>query len=166
MAEVIAIDLAHRYQVALTVSSAGTDALVDQPATGGAVDTARRLGLDLSAHRSRPVDAELAAGADLLVTMERRHTLDLVNRHDAPAGRVFTLPELSAWATGRPPGPDETIEAWLHRLGADRTPLEALGAGEIDDPVGRSNRRYRRTAAEITAALDAVIAAMAVAGGR
>lgn len=54
-------------------SSAGTFALPGQPATGGAVKAASAHGLDLTAHRSRPLTAELVASADLVVGMTVDH---------------------------------------------------------------------------------------------
>lgn len=166
MGEVIARDLAARRGIDVVVGSAGTRALPDIEATAGAIDTVRRRGLDLTAHRSRPVDAVLVASSDLIVTMERQHVLDLVNEHGAPLHRVFTLPELASAALGAGvPLIGETPTVWLDRIGGERSPMSILAAREIDDPIGRSNRHYRRAATEIEAALDAVVAAIGATSG-
>ena len=55
------------------VLSAGTAAWDGQPASAGASEAAARVGLDLTAHRSRRPDADLLSGADLVLVMEREH---------------------------------------------------------------------------------------------
>jgi protein-tyrosine-phosphatase len=55
---------------------------------------ARSLGLDISNHRSRPLDDVDVAGMDLLVTMERQHSALAVVDFRAPPERTFTLGEI------------------------------------------------------------------------
>lgn len=57
------------------VVSAGTAALDGQPASAGAREAAARVGLDVTAHRSRRAAAEVLRGADLVLVMEREHAL-------------------------------------------------------------------------------------------
>jgi protein-tyrosine-phosphatase len=56
------------------VSSAGTQALAGNGATGLAIAIAEEHGLDLLGHRARQLTPELVAGADLVVGMTREHT--------------------------------------------------------------------------------------------
>ena len=55
------------------VLSAGTAASDGQPASAGASEAAARVGLDLTAHRSRRPDAGLLSDADLVLVMEPGH---------------------------------------------------------------------------------------------
>lgn len=59
--------------VGFIVESVGMAAQADSAATAEAVDIARRLGADLSRHRSRPMSAEMLMEADFLVTMTYSH---------------------------------------------------------------------------------------------
>lgn len=95
MGEAIARSLLYERSIASEVASAGTEALDGMEATDGAKITARKLGLDLSEHRSRAVSGDLVAMADLVVAMEPRHVVDLVNEFDAALARTYTLPELA-----------------------------------------------------------------------
>ena len=69
--------LQHLSGGAVEVRSAG---LLEEgaPATADMIDTARRLGHDLTEHRSRRVNTARLAWADLIVTMTGQHVIDLV----------------------------------------------------------------------------------------
>ena len=116
----------------------------------------KELGLDLRHHESTLATAALATAADLILTMERQHLIDLVGGHGAVFHRTFTLPELAGFAmfTGRR-SVDLPLDDWLVRLTPGRTPLSVLGpqTEEIADPIGRSRRRYRTAAQEIEQSL-------------
>jgi len=75
-----------------------------------------------------------------------------VLRPDA-AGRIFTFTDVvaRAEATG-PRRSDETLAAYVRRLGSGRDPgalLHASPADDIADPVGRGPARYRETARQL-----------------
>ena len=55
------------------VTSAGTVATSGQPASEGSRRVAAADGFDLSAHRARPVTAELVRAADFVFVMSRAH---------------------------------------------------------------------------------------------
>lgn len=143
----------------IVVGSAGTRAYPGVAATERAIATAGKLGLDLSQHVSRPVTDDLVAGSDLIVAMERDHVMTLVADHGAPLARTFTMPELASYAAGHPArDAGETLDDWLHRIAAGRTPHSAMGsAPEIDDPIGRSMRRYRASAKAIATASAVIL---------
>jgi 2-C-methyl-D-erythritol 4-phosphate cytidylyltransferase len=63
----------------LEVRSAGVAAYPGAPASQGALDAARRRGMDLSPHRSAPLSEELLEWADLILTMSTSH-LEVVHR--------------------------------------------------------------------------------------
>ena len=60
---------AENRNVNVAVSSAGTFAADRAPASPRAVAAAALLGADLAAHRSRPLDPDILAGADLVIAM-------------------------------------------------------------------------------------------------
>lgn len=72
MAEALARDLL-KDQPGVTVGSAGVCAGLGQPATREAVAAMRALGLDLTRHRSRPLDEALIEAADQIYTMTASH---------------------------------------------------------------------------------------------
>lgn len=79
MAEVItrrrAAELGYAH---LEVSSAGVGAFGGSPASDGAARAAEAHGLDLSRHRSTLLTAELAADADLILTMSPSHLMRVI----------------------------------------------------------------------------------------
>ena len=74
MAEVVARQVAwERGMRGLTVGSAGTHAWDGQPASEGARDAVRELGLDLESHASTLLTAQVVAESDLLLCMTGSH---------------------------------------------------------------------------------------------
>jgi protein-tyrosine-phosphatase len=75
----------------LTVSSAGVAAWSGDPASPEAVQALFDKGIDLSRHSSRKLDAEIVAGADLLLTMTGYHREHVLNTFPEAADKVFLL---------------------------------------------------------------------------
>lgn len=100
----------------LEVRSAGTSAMDGAPASEGSYLVALEHGLDLSAHRARPLTRDLVQQADLVLTMSRRHLQ-----------RVRDLGGES--------------KAWLFSEFAQAGDADA----EIPDPVGLGMDAYRET---------------------
>jgi len=74
------------------VSSAGVAALPDRPAHPLSIETVARAGYgDLSAHRSRPLNAALLRQADFVLCMEHAHRDAIVARAPQAAGKVRLL---------------------------------------------------------------------------
>jgi protein-tyrosine phosphatase len=73
------------------VLSAGLSACSDDPATPESAEILREMGVDLSAHRSRPCSAELIARADDVIAMTRSHLLTLVGRYPVLPGALRLL---------------------------------------------------------------------------
>lgn len=80
-------------ELKLQVNSAGTSAFGNQPASSNAILAVRELGVDLSAHRSKAVTAELMNEADLVLAMTNSHKQQLLRFMPQAAGKVFTLAE-------------------------------------------------------------------------
>jgi protein-tyrosine phosphatase len=80
--------------LSVKVSSFGTLDLDARPALSDAIAVGRSLGVDLTAHRSRAVQAGGLGGADLVVGFEPSHVAAAVVRGGADGARVFTILEL------------------------------------------------------------------------
>lgn len=166
LAEVIARDALARREVNALVLSAGT-LNGGFPAATGSVRVARELGLDLSAHRSRQLNRAMIDAADVVVTMESEHVLDIATLAPGAQAWSLTAKELSNRAelvaahqgVAAHPGssltPDE-LQDWVRSAGM--RPLEALLAEDLDveDPIGRSVRAFRQTADELDRLLDTI----------
>jgi protein-tyrosine-phosphatase len=122
MAEAILKEmLTKRGEVGLEVTSAGTDALMGGRATGLAVETMRDKGIDLTGFKSKPVDERLIRESELVLTMTLRQKEEIISRHPAAEGKVFTLKEFAG----------------------------ECGALDIEDPYGPDRIRYRMCVREI-----------------
>jgi protein-tyrosine-phosphatase len=76
------------------VESAGTWAPESQPPLPRALQTAQQMGLDISAHRSRNLNARLVATFDLILVMERSHKEALQVEFPHYAHKVYLLSEM------------------------------------------------------------------------
>ena len=97
MAEVLLRRHLEQAGVEATVSSAG---LYEGgvPATDHGVATMADRGLDLSAHRSRQVDADMLRRADLVIAMARQHVREAAVLVPDALAKTFTLKELARGA--------------------------------------------------------------------
>lgn len=112
----------------VTVSSAGTAALVGYPADPLAIDVAGARGLDLSLHRGRQAAPPLLVAADLVLVMTAAHAAWVHDRVPPLRGRVQLL---GRWRELEVPDPygqpraafesalaqiDDCVSDWLPRL--------------------------------------------------
>jgi protein-tyrosine phosphatase len=132
----------------------GIDAIVEsagflepgQTACATMTNFGGELGLDLSFHRSRPVDSFVIGDANLVLAMERRHARDLMVSFDIGFERVFTIGGLLTQAVSTPPM-GEGLDEWLARIAKCRSYSEFLGSNyddDVVDPHGESKRIHRR----------------------
>ncbi|HYF76826.1 MAG TPA: low molecular weight protein arginine phosphatase [Symbiobacteriaceae bacterium] len=124
--------LKHAWQAAnpgwdLEVISAGTGAMPGSVASPHAVSAMRSRGLDLSAHRSRPVDDQTLASVDLVLTMTHRHKEHILSRWPHLAGRVYQLGEYAG------------------------------NGQDISDPFGGTLQDYEATACDLSTKLPVVV---------
>jgi protein-tyrosine phosphatase len=80
----------------VTLTSAGTRALVDYPMPDDAQRVAHALGIpadSAAAHRAQQLTAEQIADADLVVALAREHRADIVRTLPAAARKTVTLRE-------------------------------------------------------------------------
>jgi protein-tyrosine phosphatase len=111
-------------------------------------------GVDISAHRSRPLTSQLVAEADLVLAMERSHVAEVVVLVPDAVRRTLTVRELGrrVWDTGPRPA-SEPISVWVQRAVGDRDLRELLGtpqgADDIPDPIGHPISAYRKLVDEL-----------------
>lgn len=140
MAEVVARKAAERRGLTrLEVRSAGVAAFPGMEAAGGAIRASRRRGLDLEGHRSRPLDPELVAWADLILTMSPSHLGGVVAAGGGDHAAVITNVQrvLPGPGEGSGDGPDPT--------------------GGVPDPFGGPDELYEVTMEELERLVDGVM---------
>lgn len=149
----------------LEISSAG---LLDEgaavPATG--VEVAARLGLDLGSHRSRRVQPEYLAAADLILTMTREQVRELVVLDPDAWSRTFLLAEFAGWLNEHERPAGVPLGPWIREQASRRPRTELLrppGDAEIPDPLGRPPRVWRSVARRLTTEMDAVVSRLQAA---
>ena len=124
-----------------------------QPASPHAVAVLAARGYDLSGHLSRQLSAELVAGSDLILGMERRHLRAAAVLAPGAFDRTFTLREFirRGLAVGPCRAP-ESFVAWLGRLNENRLPEQLLAdnlADDVADPVGAPIAEFEKAADEL-----------------
>jgi protein-tyrosine-phosphatase len=123
------------------------------PPTPEAIAVMAEQDIDIAGHVSCTLDTELAQSASLVIGMTRHHVREAVVAYGADIERTFTLKELVRRGDEvGPRHPDETVFAWLARVGAGRRTADLMGEDEGDDiadPVGRPRSVYEDTAHEL-----------------
>jgi protein-tyrosine-phosphatase len=143
------------------VSSAGFLA-DDQPVAGGTLSALKKRSVSAEGLTpSRRVTPELLGHSDLILAMARLHVREAVVLNRYVFGRTFTLKELVRRAEEQGAREsDESFDAWLARVGADRTSSDHLGESDdddVEDPVGGPARVFRRTADELDVLIDRLV---------
>ncbi|MEG6588166.1 low molecular weight protein arginine phosphatase [Paenibacillus barengoltzii] len=171
MAEGMLRKLARDRGLDVEVRSAGVAAMKGASISRHAEAVLRDRGIK-ETFESTPLYAELAEWADLILTLTQGHKRQVIHSFPETADKIFTLKEYVE--------EDASILATLEefrRLAADRELARALGkewpaeqqrrldelhlrlpAFDISDPFGGSRADYDRTAAEISVALEKLIA--------
>ena len=142
------------------VHSAGTLPWVGS-ASNGARAAMRERGLDLDAHRSRALSADLIDAAYLVLGMTRQHVWSVANYAPDAVERAFLVGELIRLGTAAGSRfVDEPLRAWATRVAALRADPRVPGQpqDEVADPAGESLDVYRATAARLDADLDRLVA--------
>ena len=136
--------------------------------TGPADPQAKRVmaarGIDIDGHRARQFQPVDAATADLVVTMERAHVIEIVAEATSALGHTFTLPELVRLGSAVGPVGEAGLTEWLASVAALRDPASMLRgnpADEVDDPYGRGRRSFNRCADQLDQLCAATIELLA-----
>ena len=114
----------------LEVRSAGTMASGGSPASRGAAQVAREVGLDVTPHRSTEVSEEVVGWADLVLCMAPSHGMDV--QDVAPGAPTVLLTDFLP-------------------------PDHELHGRPVSDPVGGGIGKYRETLAVLREAVTAVL---------
>ena len=117
----------------LSYSSAGTYALVDEPASEHAVTALGERGIDHTGHRARQLTRELIENSDLVIVMTQRHRAAVLALDPSARSRVLVFGDLD----------------------------DARGSPDIDDPYGGELADYRKTRDEIEGLTSSLIAYLA-----
>lgn len=88
-----------------TVVSAGTWADNGSPAAAGALVGGQSMGLNLGAHRSRSIDAELVRAADLILVMEQGQKEAIRSEFPESAGKMQLISEATTGVAYDVPDP-------------------------------------------------------------
>ncbi len=126
-------EIAARGWVGIEVASAGVAAGSGGEASEGSRVAAAEAGLDLSAHRSRPLTPELIAASELILTMSDRH-LEWVERLGGE-GKAAVITSFARGEEVQPPRPGEGVT----------------------DPFGGDLEAYRGTLAHLEALIPRVL---------
>lgn len=150
--------LAQRGCNGIRVSSVGTWANEDSPAMPEAVELLSSRGIDLSRHRSRPVDAEELATADVIVVMTSVHVREIRTAHPDVLPKVLLLKELAEIA----PNPDVGTGTPGDRLRGllTGTRPESRRSLDLDDPIGLPIGAYERCADDLQRGIDVLVNAL------
>jgi protein-tyrosine-phosphatase len=103
------------------------------------------LGVTGDEQRSRRLGDDDVRWADLVVTAERLHVVEIASRWPDAFGKSFTLREVVQLATSAGPV-DGDVGSWIRELGTGRSPvtyLDGLADDDLADPTGGSPADWR-----------------------
>lgn len=155
----------------ITVASAGTHALVDQPMTEQNQRIAADLGVtDGANHRARQLVADHVRDADLVLALSREHRKQIVEMLPRAARKTFTLREFArlseAFEASHPnlsviEDPGARMRTLVQELAQSRGTVLAPEHPEDDDvvdPFRQSDEVYRESADQLVPAVNATAA--------
>lgn len=151
----------------IALASAGVRALVGAPVDPASARALEELGSTADGFRARQLTEQLAAAADLTLTMTRAHRADVLARAPRAMARTFTLREAARLLNLVDPGeplpdvPEERMRALVARMAAMRSRRPTGPDDDIADPVGQDDEVHRRTARTIAEALLPVLRRLA-----
>jgi protein-tyrosine phosphatase len=118
------------------VGSAGTWAEQGFPASSGAQDVMRTIGIDISGHRSQPLETHLLDAADLVIVMTSVHVSEVLELDGGARHKTFMAKEFAELEPAASGGP---VDAILD--GRRPEPRRSL---DVDDPIGLPFMAYER----------------------
>ncbi len=128
MAEGILKSMAKEKNLSLEVKSAGISVFDGDNASKNSIEAMKKIGIDISGHKSRQLHRELIDEADLILTMSKSHKEFIISRFPSYKNKVFTLLE------------------YAHKTNRD-----------VADPFGGSLTLYEHTRDEIYQAIEKTI---------
>ena len=152
------------------ILSAGTRAPVGEAMDPNSAAALRRLGGNPSDLHATPLTPELAAGADLVLTMTRRHRRAVLEMSPRGLRRTFTLLEAANLLDGidvgdlRELAPAERARELGLRLHAARARRSPSSPDDIVDPIGRAASVHEAVADVIAGALHPLLSVLSPSG--
>ncbi len=134
----------------LSMSSAGTRAVIGHPIHPSAAIILEELGGDPSNFAARQLKPKIAAAADLIIAMTREHRDIVLEAAPHQLQRTFTLTEVARLVSLD--GADTLAE-----LAALRPHLTANDIADIPDPIGQSHEVFAAIGAQIAGLLPPIM---------
>lgn len=152
----------------IRVTSAGTRALVGHDMDPSTRALLEQAGVDADGFSARQLTAELVAEADLVLTAAREHRTAAAQLNPSALRRVMTLRDLADLLEGvdlsahRPLDPAAPWVRQVVEAASMRRSLVPARQDDVDvtDPIGGPPELFARMAAEVDAALPAVVRAL------
>jgi len=153
----------------LRVTSAGTRAVVDSPMDPTSREIAEGLGIveGIKEHRAQQLQASLAEGADLILTMTREQRREVVQLTPRSTKKAFTLREFARLATATKDDDlsQESSEAACLRASvraaaltrSDILPPLSAAEDEVIDPYHQAASVYAESTRQLVPAIEAVV---------
>ena len=146
----------------VVVGSAGTEAPVGAPMSAPAAAISAKQGLDPAGHQARQLTIDLLREADLTLVATRQHRQDVARMLPRSARTLFTIREFGRGAEALLAEPREPVtsaddlRAVVSKMAGRRgyLPLQEPALDDIIDPIGRSERTYKRMADELIPAIE------------
>jgi len=155
-----------KFAGSVVVTSAGTEAPVGAPMSPLAAEISVGQGADPSAHAATQLTVDMVRAADLVLVASRAHRSEVARMLPRVARRLFTIREFGRLAEAVTETAPEAAESAddLRELVAKAvglrgylTPVDA-DLDDIVDPIGRSDKTYRRMESELVPAVNAAAA--------
>lgn len=134
-----------------------------RPVPAAGLAHAREIGIDLAKHVSESVRPDDLPDYDLILGLAREHTRHLLADDPVLRPRLFTVKQFARWVDGRQRPPGIGLGAWLDQTASGRPGAEFLGANtadDVEDPLRLPIARWRLMSAELTSAIDQILAAI------
>jgi protein-tyrosine phosphatase len=144
---------------ALTIASAGMQALVGEPMDPPSAAVLAEQTIDASAHRARQFEVPMAIGSNLVLTAERSHRDHILTEAPTLYRRVFTMNEYARLA--RPvvgATCAEVVAAAAGRRGV--ADVVSGSADDITDPFRGTLAQARSVADQVRVVVRSVIATL------
>jgi protein-tyrosine-phosphatase len=155
MAEALfSLILRSRRHPEINVASAGTWAAKGSRATPDALDVLSAVGVDASAHRSRPLRRRHIEEADLIVAMTSVHATEIQEKAPDAGRKVFLMKEVREVDMPELPA-DASADDRLKRFLAAKRP-QWRRALDLDDPMGLPRAAYIRCLKEVWDGVEAL----------
>ncbi|MDP9225436.1 MAG: hypothetical protein M3P18_16650 [Actinomycetota bacterium] len=140
-------ELELRHCEAFTVASSGTWAGAGNPATDEAVAVCASHGIDLTQHRSRPLDRAEVNEAAVVIAMTGTHVQEILSVAPEAGPKLFLLKSLSG--IGVPRIASEAPVRQRMAVLLEARPPEGQGGLDVADPMGRPIADYESCFVEL-----------------